>query len=86
MHFCVVHYKKYIQSGNMKILQFKTNIGSRGSIAKVRPFLNTKEGIDKWDITLSDDSGLLTVKTNFLAAGEIIAGIRQAGFTVESLD
>jgi copper chaperone len=70
----------------METLQFKTNINCSGGIAKVTPLLNTKEGIDKWDIVISDLSGILTVKTDFLSAKVIIQEVERIGFKIEKLE
>lgn len=70
----------------METLKFKTNINCDRCVAKITPILNSKEGIDKWQVNIADPSKILTVETLPLSAGDIMQEVKKAGFTIAQLN
>jgi copper chaperone len=66
-------------------MKFKTNINCSGCIAKVTPFLNTTEGIEKWEVDTNIPEKILTVEARNLTHEQIIAAVQRAGFKIEAL-
>jgi len=82
--------KKYIMETNSTegkeiLYTFKTNINCSGCIAKVTPFLDTTEGIDKWNVDTENKNKILSVTSNGISKEEIIATVQKAGFEIETL-
>ena len=48
----------------MNTLKFKTNINCAGCLAKVSPFLNAEQSIEKWEVDTSIPEKILTVETD----------------------
>ncbi|WP_299761327.1 heavy-metal-associated domain-containing protein [uncultured Pontibacter sp.] len=69
----------------MKDLQFKTNINCGGCVSKVTPILNSTEGVCEWNVDTTKREKVLTVKTDSLSAGEIVATVEKAGFKAQPL-
>lgn len=69
----------------MKDLQFKTNINCGGCIEKVTPALDAAEGIKAWSVDTSNRDKILTVQTDALSAGDVIATVAKAGFKAQAL-
>ena len=69
----------------MKTLQFKTNINCAGCVAKVTPFLNEENQIEKWTVDTNHPSKILTIDTNRLTAAEIEEKVKKAGFKIEPI-
>ncbi len=69
----------------MKKFQFKTNINCGGCVAKVTPVLDATKGISEWTVDTSQKEKVLTVATDSLSAGEVIATVEKAGFKAQSL-
>ncbi len=67
----------------MKTLKFKTNIKCTSCVAKVTPFLNDENGIEKWDVDISNPEKILTVETDSTNSDKIIEAIEKAGFKAE---
>ena len=70
----------------MTTLKFKTNINCSGCVAKVTPFLNDKEGIEKWNVNTEDPDKILTVETCDLTAEEIIDTVKKTGFSITTAE
>jgi len=70
----------------MTTLKFKTNINCSGCVAKVTPFLNDKEGIEKWNVNTEDPDKVLTVETCDLTAEEIMDTVKKTGFRITSVE
>jgi copper chaperone len=70
----------------MQTLKFKTNINCGGCIATVTPYLNSKEGIEKWEVNTADVQRILTVtaKDN-LTAKDVIETLQKAGYKGEQI-
>jgi copper chaperone len=70
----------------MKTLKFKTNINCNGCIAKVTPFLNQSEGISTWEVDTANPQKILSINTESLNEGDIVAVIKSAGYNAEFLN
>lgn len=64
----------------MKTLKFKTNINCSGCLAKVTPALDNLEGVNKWEVDITDPNKTLTIKTSQLEAQNIKDTLEKAGF------
>ena len=69
----------------MKTLKFKTNIECSNCEARVKPFLDKKEGIISWQVDTNDADKILTVETETLVAKDIIKTIKRTGFVAEEI-
>lgn len=69
----------------METLKFKTNINCSGCVAKVTPFLNGEEGVEKWEVDINNPDKILTVQTDELSPEEVIATVEKSGFKIESI-
>lgn len=69
----------------MKTLQFKTNIKCGGCLAQTTPFLNTLEGIGKWEVDLTHPNKVLTVETEHTTTSQVQEAVRQAGFKAQAI-
>lgn len=68
-----------------KELKFKTNINCGGCIAKVKPYLDTKEGIINWNVDITNLDRILTVQTATLDESQIIDLIESINYKAEPL-
>ena len=69
----------------MKTLKFKTNIECSNCEARVKPFLDKKEGITSWQVDTDSADKVLTVETDSLEAKDIIKTIKRTGFVAEEM-
>lgn len=69
----------------MKTLIFKTNIECSNCEARVKPFLDKKEGIVSWQVDTAHADKILTVETETLDAKDIIKTIKRTGFVAEEI-
>lgn len=69
----------------MKKFEFKTNINCGGCVAKVTPVLDATEGISEWTVDTTKKEKVLTVTTDSLSEGEVIATVEKAGFKAQAL-
>ena len=70
----------------METLKFKTNINCGGCIAKVTPFLNDEEGIEKWKVDIDNPEKTLTVNVCDIGAAGVIEAVKKAGFNIQQKD
>lgn len=68
----------------METIKFKTNIKCTGCLAQVGPALNETAGENHWKVDLDSSDKILTVEGN-LNEAEIIAAVKKAGYTAESI-
>ena len=61
---------------------FKTNINCGGCIAKVTPFMEKEEGIEKWEVDSDNPKKILTVTTD-LSQDQVMNVVQEAGFDIE---
>ncbi|MEK6480427.1 cation transporter [Catalinimonas sp. 4WD22] len=68
----------------MKTLKFKSNIKCTGCLEKVTPYLNSTEGIKKWEVDLKNPEKVLTIigETN---EAKIREAVQKAGFKAEKV-
>ena len=69
----------------MTTLKFKSTIKCMGCVSKVTPFLDAKEGIDKWEVDIYTPEKILTVETENLSAEDITKEVEKAGFKAEEI-
>lgn len=69
----------------METLKFKTNIKCGGCIAAVTPYLNQVNDIKKWEVDTVNPDKILIVEAENLSSQEVIAKIKEAGYTAEKL-
>ena len=69
----------------MKTLKFKTNLECPNCEARVKPFLDKKEGVTSWQVDTDHPDKILTVETDSLEAKDIIKTIRRTGFVAEEM-
>lgn len=63
---------------------FKTNINCGGCIAKVTPFMDQVEKIEKWEVDTENPQKVLTVTTE-LSQEKVIEVVQKAGFEIEPI-
>jgi copper chaperone len=64
----------------MKKQEFKTTIKCSGCVATVAPHLNKAVGENNWVVDINSADKILTV-TSDLSESEVIATVREAGYT-----
>jgi len=69
----------------MNILKFKTSINCAGCLAKVSPFLNAEQTIEKWEVDTSEPEKILTVETDESNADRVMSIVKSAGFKIEKV-
>jgi copper chaperone len=69
----------------METLKFKTNVQCGGCIATITPHLDNLPKIGYWDVDTLDPGKILTVQSEHLPAGEIIAALKNAGYRAEQI-
>ena len=66
-----------------KEFKFKTNINCGGCIAKVKPALDSIEGIKNWNVDTDNASKILTVESEGIAEDKVVEIIKAKGFNIE---
>lgn len=68
----------------METLTFKTTIKCMGCVAKATTFLNEAVGEDNWKVDINNPDKLLRIEANEkIDANDVIAAVKEAGFTAE---
>lgn len=67
------------------VLKFKTSINCGGCIAKVTPYLNSVEGIDKWEVDTADKNKVLSITSERVVESDVVKAVQQAGFKIEKI-
>lgn len=62
---------------------FKTSIHCTGCLKRVKPLLDNKDGIQKWEVDLDHPDKILTVESDGLSVSDITDIIDNAGFEIE---
>lgn len=70
----------------MENLKFKTNINCGGCVSKVTPELDSKEGIENWEVNLQNPEKILTVNSNGVSEKEIIHTVKKVGFKIQKIN
>lgn len=66
--------------------KFKTDLKCGGCIAKVKPQLDSTEGIISWSVDLANPGRLLTVELADNRTDKIVKILKDAGYTAELQD
>lgn len=69
----------------METIKFKTNINCGGCLAKVTPFLNEENTIEKWEVNILTPEKTLTVETQDANPETVIKAVQKAGFKIEEI-
>lgn len=69
-----------------KKFKFKTSINCGGCIAAVTPKLNSLEGIEEWSVDTANPDKILTINSVGASEEEIIETVKNAGYSIESID
>lgn len=69
----------------METLKFKSTIKCSACVATVTPFLNTVDGIEKWEVDLSSPDRVLTVESSGATAGQVSTALEKAGYKAEAI-
>jgi copper chaperone CopZ len=69
-----------------KNLQFKTNLNCGGCVSKVKPHLDSAEGISEWKVDTQNENKILTVTSEGITEDEVVAIIKRSGFKIEPLN
>jgi copper chaperone CopZ len=67
----------------MKTLKFKTNINCSACVAKAKPFLDSVQHIQSWEVDTANPEKILTVRGDDIKAGDVVAQVKQAGYKIE---
>lgn len=67
----------------MSTIKLKTNINCDSCVAKVTPFIEKAEGIEKWAVDTSTKDKVLTVETESLTEDQVRSIIENAGFRIK---
>lgn len=65
-----------------KELKFKTNLNCSNCVAKVKPDLDSADGILDWKVDTDDKDKILTVESNGITEEEIAAIVKRKGFKI----
>lgn len=68
-----------------KNLQFKTNLNCEGCVSKVKPGLDDASSICEWNVDTTNSDKILTVTSEGITAGEVVAIIKSKGFKAEPI-
>ena len=67
----------------MIIKQFKTNMKCGGCVTTVTPFIESVDGLMKWEFDTNNPEKILRVELAQDDQGMVEAAVRQAGFNIE---
>lgn len=70
----------------MENIKLKTSINCNGCVAKVSPFLDDLEGLERWSVDLDDPLRILTADISGISAEDVIAALQKAGYKAEKTD
>ncbi|MBQ5749942.1 MAG: heavy-metal-associated domain-containing protein [Bacteroidaceae bacterium] len=65
--------------------RYRTSIMCNGCIAKVKPILDSAEGVASWSVNLDTPERILTIVPDGAVEEELLAQLRGAGFTIERI-
>lgn len=69
----------------MNTIKFKSNIKCGGCIAAINESMNEMVGENKWEVDLSSENRILTVKTENVTSEEISEKLKNLGYTAEKI-
>ena len=67
----------------MNTLKFKTNVRCDNCVAKIKPYLDEKSNIKKWEVDLTIPERILTVEGDEVKPVEVKEALSKAGYTAE---
>jgi copper chaperone len=67
----------------MSTLKFKTNINCSACIEKAKPFLDSVQNVESWEVDTTNPEKILTVKGDGIKAAHVIANVKNAGYKIE---
>lgn len=65
--------------------RYRTSIMCNGCIAKVKPILDSAEGVASWSVNLDTPERILTIVPDGAVEEELLTQLRGAGFTIERI-
>ena len=74
------------KSNEKETFVFKTNINCEGCLAKVTPILDATDGIEEWNVDITNKDKILLVISNGTSKNEIMDTVFKAGFKIEDLE
>jgi copper chaperone len=69
----------------MKTISFRTNIRSKEEVNKLKPYLDSINGISDWNINTDEAGKILTVKLDGADSKVVAQTIFKAGFRSEEI-
>lgn len=69
----------------MNTIKFKSNIKCGGCIAAINESMNEMVGENQWEVDLTSDDRILTVKTENVTSEEISEKLKNLGYTAEKI-
>jgi len=69
----------------MNTIKFKSNIKCGGCIAAINESINKMVGENQWEVDLSSENRILTVKTENVTSEEISEKLKNLGYTAEKI-
>ncbi len=67
----------------MTEIKFKTNVNCNHCISKITPVLNGDTSITEWNVDLTNDDKVLTVKGDNVNGNVIIESLSKVGYIAE---
>jgi len=67
----------------MTEIKFKTNVNCNHCINKITPVLNSNESISEWNVDLTNDDKVLTVKGENVDCNAVIDSLSKVGYVAE---
>lgn len=67
----------------MKTLKFKTNINCSACVAKAKPFLDSVQHVQSWEVDTANPEKILTVKGDGIKADQVVENVKKAGYRIE---
>jgi len=66
-----------------KEYRFKTNLQCGNCVSKIKPALDTAEGIESWSVDTENPDKILTVVSSGIGVEEVEGLIKAKGFKIE---
>jgi copper chaperone CopZ len=67
----------------MKEIKFKTNVNCNHCINKITPMLNGDKSITEWNVDLTNEDKVLTVKGENVDENSVIESLSKVGYIAE---
>jgi copper chaperone len=67
----------------MTEIKFKTNVNCNHCINKITPVLNGDESITEWNVDLTNDDKVLTVKGENVDGDSVVQSLSKVGYLAE---